>query len=169
MSVLLVTIFCQVMSAPVASPGGIVIDARTRAGIAGAQVIVVGYRGAERTDESGHFRWTTPPPPAPLTIIVILPDGHVARPIRLLTWEPAGDQVLVAEATVTEGVTIAGVAPTIDTAPAASTTFLPAADLDLRAPATLSQSLENVPGVSFIAEGQGAVPAIRGLARGRSL
>ena len=169
MSVLLVTIFCQVMSAPAASLGGTVIDARSRAGIAGAQVILLGYRGAERTDETGHFRWTTPPPLAPLTIIVILPDGHVARPIRLLTLEPAGDLVLVAEPTVTEGVTIAGVAPTIDTAPGASTTFLPAADLDLRAPATLSQSLENVPGVGFVAEGQGAVPAIRGLARGRSL
>ena len=39
----------------------------------------------------------------------------------------------------------------------------------MRAPATLPQALENVPGVSAVGEGQGAVPAIRGLARGRSL
>src|SRR5207237_6381547 len=56
-----------------------------------------------------------------------------------------------------------------DSAPGASTTYVPSADLGQRAPATLSQALENVPGTSFISEGQGAVPAIRGLARGRSL
>jgi len=40
----------------------------------------------------------------------------------------------------------------------------------MRNPVTLSQALENVPGVSAIADGgQGSVPAIRGLARGRSL
>jgi outer membrane receptor protein involved in Fe transport len=163
------TVLCLLMPAPAEVLGGIVIDARTRAPIVGAEVTLVGYRGAVRTDATGHFRWTGPPPPVPVTIVVILPDGRVARPIRLLTWEPAGDVVLIAEAAVSEAVTIAGVAPAIDSGPGASATFLPGADVDLRAPATLSQALENVPGVSFIAEGQGAVPAIRGLARGRSL
>ena len=104
-----------------------------------------------------------------MTIVVILPDGHVARPIRLASVHSSEDTVLVAEAAVTEGVTITGVAPAIDSAPGASSTFIPRPDLEMRAPATLTQALENVPGVSAIGEGQGAVPAIRGLARGRSL
>ncbi len=145
------------------------IDGRSHAPIVGAAVTVVGWRGVERTDATGHFRWTVAPPPGPVTIIVMLPDGRVARPIWLRTWDPAGGLVLVAEAAMAEAVTISGVAPAIDSAPAASTTFLSGADLDLRAPATLSQALENVPGVNFLSEGQGAVPAIRGLARGRAL
>ena len=165
----LLTLVCQLTASPAAAWGGVVIDARSRAPIVGAVVTVVGYRGAERTDATGHFRWTAPPPSAPVTIIVILPDGRVARPIRLQTLDPIGDLVLVAEATITETVTIAGVAPTIDSSPGASTTLLPGTDLDLRTPSTLSQALENVPGVSFISEGQGAVPTIRGLGRGRSL
>lgn len=130
--------------------------------------MIVGQRGAVRTDAAGRFRWTIPPPPAPVTIVVILPDGHVARPIRLTEWA-SEDLVLAAEPAIAEGVTISGVAATIDNAPAASTTLLPRASLEMREPATLSQALENVPGVGFIADGQGAVPAIRGLARGRSL
>src|SRR6185503_13956850 len=102
--------------AQAAAWGGVVIDALGRSPVAGADVTVVGYRGSERTDASGHFRWTGPPPPVPVTIVVILPDGRVARPIRLLTWEAAGDLVLVAEAAVAEAITIAGVAPTIDRA-----------------------------------------------------
>ena len=147
---------------------GVVIVAGTAAPIAGAEVAIIGYRGTVRTDRAGRFRWT-PPLPLPVTVIVILPDGRVARPIRLLAWDAAKDVILMAESAHTESVSIAGVSPEIDSAPGESTTVLPGADLELRGPSTLSQALENVPGVSFISEGQGAVPAIRGLARGRSL
>ena len=51
----------------------------------------------------------------------------------------------------------------------AAATRLTARDLSLRQPATLSQALDVIPGVSAISEGQGAVPVIRGLARGRTL
>ena len=73
------------------------------------------------------------------------------------------------DATISESVTVLGVAPTIDASPAASTTLLTSRDLELRHPQTLSQALDVVPGVSTISEGQAAVPAIRGLARGRTL
>jgi outer membrane receptor protein involved in Fe transport len=162
---MLVTLVCQVMAAqgPIA---GTVIDGGTRLPVSGAQVTMTGQRGVAVTDAAGRFRWAAPPP-APATIVVILPDARVAKPIRITEW--TADLVLVAEAAVVEGVTIAGVAPTIDATPGAATAFLPAADLAVRVPATLAQSLENVPGLSFISDGQGAVPAIRGLARGRSL
>ena len=165
--VVLMALFCHGPLASAAPSGGTVIDAHSRSGIAGAHVTIIGERGDARTDANGRFRWTAPAPP--VTIIVILPDGRVARPIRVTEWPPGGELVLVAEPAIAEGVTIAGIAPTIDTALGASTTLVPQADLEVRAPATLTQSLENVPGVSFISEGQGAVPAIRGLARGRSL
>ena len=168
--VLLASFLCQAPSSSSSPPGGgTVVDAHSRAPIAGAHVVIAGYPGAERTGADGRFRWSTTPPAAPVTIVVILPDGRIARPIRVTAWDSTGT-VLAVESAVTETVTIAGVAPTVDTAPGASTTFLPAADVQLRAPATLAQALENVPGVAAIADGgQGAVPAIRGLGRGRSL
>jgi outer membrane receptor protein involved in Fe transport len=105
-----------------------------------------------------------------MTIVVVMSDGRVAQPIRVTEWTPDRELMLVADAAVAEGMTVDGIAPAIDSAPAAVLTLLPAADLHMRAPATLAQSLENVAGVSTIADdGQGAVPAIRGLARGRSL
>jgi outer membrane receptor protein involved in Fe transport len=46
---------------------------------------------------------------------------------------------------------------------------LSSGEIALRAPANLMQSVENVPGVNQVSEGQAAVPAVRGLARGRTL
>jgi hemoglobin/transferrin/lactoferrin receptor protein len=69
-----------------------------------------------------------------------------------------------------ESVTVtAGAAPTIESSPVAGTTIVPRADIESRQPLNLTQSLENVAGISKVSEGQAAVPAIRGLARGRSL
>lgn len=162
------TLFCQA-TLPAASWNGVVIDTSTRAGIAHALVTVVGERGSARTNAGGRFQWTTEVPSGPITVIVILPDGNVAAPIRVATWARGEELVLTIQPAVAEGVTISGVAPTIDTAPGAATVLLPRADLELRNPATLTQALENVPGVGVVSDGgQGAVPALRGLARGRS-
>jgi outer membrane receptor protein involved in Fe transport len=168
--VALVAICWQASQAPPGSWGGKVIDARTRSAVVGARVMIVGERGMARTDDAGRFEWPGPPPLPPVTIVVVLPDGSVARSIRVDEWPRENDLLLTAEAAVTEGVNISGVAPTIDTALNGSTALLPRADLEMRHPATLTQSLENVPGVNAISDGgEGAVPAIRGLGRGRSL
>lgn len=148
---------------------GTVVDARTRAPIAGAEVTVVGVRGTERTDPGGHFAWPSLQAGALVTVVVILPDGRVARPVHLRIPDAAGATVLAPEPAVAESVTIHGVAPTIDRSDGAATIFLPGPDVRLRAPSTLVEALENVPGVGGISEGRGVVPAIRGLARGRSL
>ena len=63
----------------------------------------------------------------------------------------------------------AGAAPTIEATPANGTTIVPKQDIESRQPLNLTQAVENVAGVSSVSEGQAAVPAIRGLARGRSL
>jgi hypothetical protein len=67
------------------------------------------------------------------------------------------DLILVAEAGVTEAVTIAGVAPTIDSAPGASTTFIASADIKPVRRRHEPGARER-PGVGFISEGQGPCP-----------
>lgn len=99
----------------------------------------------------------------------MLPDGRVARPIWLSTVDAARELKLAIDAALNESVVVIGTAPTIDASPAASTTLLTTRDLEMRHPPTLSQTLDVVPGVNAISEGQAAVPAIRGLARGRTL
>lgn len=147
---------------------GQVIDQRTGAPIPNAEVTLVGHRGSVRTDVEGRFHW--PGAPAlPLDIVVILADGRVSRPIQVTSPNPAVDVILRIESAVTESVTVAGAAPTIDIAPGASTMLLTSADVELRHPSTLVQALETVPGIGVVSEGQAAVPAIRGFARGRTL
>ncbi len=68
-----------------------------------------------------------------------------------------------------ESVTVVGAAPSIDTGPGSATTLLSNLQLVRRAPENLMQALETVPGVSQVSEGHAAVPAIRGMARGRAL
>jgi hypothetical protein len=89
------TLACQVISTPAGQWRGIVIDPGSRAGIAGAQVTVVGERPVARTDAAGHFRWPAALPPAPMTIIVILANGQVARPIRLAAVQSSEGTLLV--------------------------------------------------------------------------
>jgi len=147
---------------------GRVVDARTGQPIVGVEIAIAGHRGVVHTDEDGRFRWPAAPSP-PFDVIAILPDGRVGRPIHVTSIDQAHELTLAIEAVVTETIAVTGTAPTIATAPGASATLLTSADLDLRHPSTVSQALETVPGVSFISEGQAAVPAIRGLARGRTL
>jgi hemoglobin/transferrin/lactoferrin receptor protein len=144
-----------------------VVDARTRTPIANAEVTVVGERGSARTEVNGRFEWALPAP-LPLVFIVILPDGRVARPIRVHALDDVNGVTLPVEPAVAEAVEVGGTAPAIDVSAGASTSLVTAADINLRRPSTLGQTLENIPGVSVISEGQSATPAIRGLARGRT-
>jgi outer membrane receptor protein involved in Fe transport len=146
---------------------GRIVDAKTGRAIAGADVTVAGAR-ASRTDQDGRFRWPDVPTGA-IVVVVILPDGRAGRPVTVAPGERLQDLVLKIEVGYGESVTVPGVAPGIDVSAGASSTALLEADLSLRRPATLAQSLENVPGIAAISEGQGATPAIRGLARGRTL
>ena len=155
-----------VLSAPAME--GVVIDARTRLPIAGAEVMIVGERGSERSNAAGRFRWDPSGIP-PFVVIVVLPNGRVARPIQVTRADLADGPVLLVEAAVREALTVTGASPTVDVPPGASTTWLSGEQIEAEHPATLSQTLGHVAGVSTISEGQGAVPAVRGLARGRTL
>ncbi len=154
-----------------AEPGwalsGRVIDARSHAPIANAEITIVGQRGSGRSGPDGAFEWALPAV-SPFVFVVILPDGSVSRPIRVTTLGDTNSITLVAEAAVAESVDVTGAAPAIDVSAGASTSIVTAADLTLRHPQTVGEILENIPGVSVISEGQSATPAIRGLSRGRT-
>jgi outer membrane receptor protein involved in Fe transport len=146
---------------------GRVVDAQSGRPVEGATVTVAGLAGTTKTDANGEFRWEPAPTP-PFQIIVVLPGGHVARPVDVRTLE-GGIVPVPVDALADESVTVIGAAPSIAAAPAAGTSLLSAEQISRRTPENLMQALETVPGVSSVSEGHAMVPAIRGLARGRTL
>jgi outer membrane receptor protein involved in Fe transport len=146
---------------------GRVVDAKTNEPVAGASVTIAGVPGTVKTDSDGRFTWPAAPTP-PIQIIVIMPGGHVARPVDVAKY---GDEALTipVDALTDESVTVIGAAPSISSAPAAATTLLSSTQIVRRTPENLTQALETVPGVNVVSEGHASVPAIRGLARGRTL
>ncbi len=146
---------------------GRLVDGRSGAPIAAAELAIVGQRGSVWSDAAGRFRWLVAPE-LPIDVVVVLADGRVARSIRVSSIAGSGFTIAV-DAVVTEIVAVTGIAPTVDASPGAATTLVTADDLQMRHPPTLSEALDTVPGVGWISEGQAAVPAVRGLARGRTL
>jgi len=148
---------------------GRLINKSTGRPVAGAEVMIVGLTGSVKTDADGRFTWN-PNPSAPFEVLVILPGGRISKPTMVTTNDLSALLTIEVTAVLSEEVTVtAGVAPSIDAAAGAGMTMLSARDLALRNPANLNQALENVPGVNQVSEGQAAVPAVRGLARGRTL
>ena len=155
-------------SAPAAAFEGRVIDRRTARPIAGAEVGIGGLAGTVRTRLDGRFVWA-PDPPVPFTLIVILPGGQLAKPVRVLKLGAESLLLVQIDPALEESLVISGTAPSVAAPPGIATALVPGVDIARRASANVIQALENVPGVGGVAEGQSAVPAIRGLARGRTL
>ncbi len=145
-----------------------VVHRDSRQPIANAEVSILGTPGTARTDAEGRFTWT-PDPAVPFEVLVIMPGGRYMKPVLVEKLPADGVLILEIAPLLEESVTVSGAAPRIDTTPVSAATLLSAREIEVRQPATLSQLLENVPGVSTISEGQSAVPTIRGLARGRTL
>jgi outer membrane receptor protein involved in Fe transport len=145
---------------------GRILNAQGRP-IAGAEVTILGRAGESRTDADGRFTWV-PDPPTPFEVLVVAPGGVYMKPI-LVEQLPGGVLELTVAPLVNEVVTVSGSAASIETSPGAGTATLTATEIQTRAPANLVQALENVAGINQVSEGQAAVPAVRGLARGRTL
>ncbi len=145
------------------------IDSRTGEPIARASVSIVGQTGTTTTDSDGRFVWTPTPAP-PFDVLVVLEGGRVLRPVHVAELPVTGElQVGIEPMFEEELVVSAPVAPNIAAMPASATTLLGRREVEMRAPSNLAQALELIPGVVQVSEGQAAVPAIRGLARGRTL
>ncbi|MCX6545375.1 MAG: TonB-dependent receptor [Acidobacteria bacterium] len=157
------------ISAPAYAIDGRVIDARTGQPIARAEVTILGRPGTVYTDADGRFSWKPDPTP-PFEVLVILPGERFTKPVLIEKIPTDGKLDIRISAIVDETVTVtAGAAPDIETTLASATAFLPSQEIQNRQPANLTQALESVAGVSTVSEGHAAVPAIRGMARGRTL
>jgi hemoglobin/transferrin/lactoferrin receptor protein len=142
------------------------VEPATGRPVTGAEVSIVGRSGSVKTDAAGRVS-LTPEPKPPFVLLIVLAGGRVARPVHVEKIE--SPLVVTVEPAVAEELTVAGVAPSIEAPPAAGMTMLAGRDVQLRGSANLMQAIENVPGVGQVSEGQAAVPAVRGLARGRTL
>ncbi len=145
---------------------GQVIDEMSGAPVAGAVVTIGGVPGSVKTGPDGRFTFEPSPAP-PFRVIVVLAGGQVARPVLITAVDSAA--TVKVNALADESVTVVGAAPSIDASPGAATTLLSNLQVVRRAPENLMQALETVPGINQVSEGHAAVPAIRGMARGRVL
>src|SRR5687767_10338808 len=136
--------------------------------VANATVSILGRTGEAITDKDGRFVFQ-PDPPVPFEIFVIDAAGTYSRPILIDALDPTTELLITVAPVLSESVTVSGSAPSIESTPGAATSSLSARDVAVRQPANLMQAIENVAGVNQVSEGQAAVPAIRGLARGRTL
>jgi outer membrane receptor protein involved in Fe transport len=144
-----------------------VVDQQGRP-VAGATVSIIGRTGEAVTDADGRFEWKPDPPP-PFEILVIDAGGSYSRPVMITALGVEPELVVTVAPLVSESLTVSGSAPSIVSTPAAGTTTISGRDIAVRQPSNLMQAVENVAGVTQVSEGQAAVPAIRGLARGRTL
>jgi outer membrane receptor protein involved in Fe transport len=148
---------------------GRIIDERTGRPLPKVEVTILGRPGAVYTDNSGRFSWKPDLTP-PFEVLVILPGERFTKPVLVEKIPADGLLEIRISPLVDETVTVTGgTAPDIEATMANATTLLPSQEIQSRQPANLVQALETVAGVSTVSEGHAAVPAIRGLARGRTL
>jgi len=146
---------------------GRILNDATGDPVAGAAVSIVGVTGSVRTDADGKFTWA-PAPNTPFQIVVVLANGAVAQPVIVESLTDGAATIRI-KSVADEAVTVLGAAPSITTAPGTATTVLSGSQIRQRNPENLMQALETVPGINQVSEGHASVPAIRGLARGRTL
>ncbi|OFW36209.1 MAG: hypothetical protein A3J29_03165 [Acidobacteria bacterium RIFCSPLOWO2_12_FULL_67_14b] len=146
---------------------GRVVDQQGRP-VANATISILGKPGEAITDAEGRFEWQPDPAP-PFEILVIDAAGSYSRPVLIERVDADGELLVTIAPLLTESVTVSGSAPSIEATPGAGATSISGRDVSVRQPTNLMQAIENVAGVNQVSEGQAAVPAIRGLARGRTL
>jgi vitamin B12 transporter len=163
----LTVLVCLALPLPAFAFKGRVVDDQGRP-VAKATVSILGRTGEAITDQDGRFEWKPDPPP-PFEILVIDASGNYSKPVIVEALNAESELTVTITPLISESVMVSGSAPSIEATPGAGTTSLSGRDVAVRQPANLMQAIENVAGVNQVSEGQAAVPAIRGLARGRTL
>jgi len=164
---LLVLLFVMFTASPALAFKARVVDHQGRP-VAHAKISIIGKTGEAVTDADGRFEWKPDPPP-PFEVLVIDAGGTYARPVIITTLDADREVIVTITPLVSESLVVSGSAPSISSTPAAGTTTISGRDVSVRQPTNLMQAIENVAGVNQVSEGQAAVPAVRGLARGRTL
>jgi len=137
--------------------------------LAGARVRLLDVPGMAVADARGEAT-LLPDPQPPFTLLVTRSDGVALRPVEVAALPGAEVLELHLEASFTEAVTVLSTsAPDLEVPPAGAFTLLGGGDLGERTPPTLAAALEAVPGTGANGNGLAAVPALRGLASGRTL
>lgn len=136
--------------------------------LVGARIQVLGERGTAVADGQGRFR-LDPSPHPPFDIIVTRADGVAMRPLRVESLPATGDLLLTLDAGREESVTVLGETADLELPPAAALTLVGKGDLDQRGPLQLTDALDGVAGANRNGDGLAAVPALRGMAAGRTL
>lgn len=135
----------------------------------GSQVSVVGRSKSARVGAEGVFR-LDPDPSFPATLIVIGNRGEVYPPVHVQAAPDDGLLVVQLQAAYQESVTVvSGVAPNIESSPAAAVGVAGQEDLDERQPHHLADIVEGFAGIGRTETSAAAVPVIRGLSGGRTL
>ncbi|KAB2961839.1 MAG: TonB-dependent receptor [Thermoanaerobaculia bacterium] len=135
---------------------------------AGHVVSVVGSPQAVSTDASGAFR-LDPAPVPPFRIIVSGPGGVLSAPIEVGGLSGGSVELVLHELQRDTVTVVSGVAPGLDLLPASAAAVISAEALEQKPPQRIVDALESVAGASKLGEGADSVPALRGLARGRTL
>lgn len=136
---------------------------------AGFQISVTGFPVSATVGPEGRFR-IVPSPPLPFRLVAISPSGEVFPPLEVAVLPASGETELTLAAAFEDSITVAsGVAPNIETPPAAATVVIGRESLEQRNPQRLADALDGVAGISRTDETSTGVPIIRGLARGRTL
>ena len=164
----LIFLLCWLAPAPAGAFDGLLLHSDGTPA-PGYQISVVGRPISVTADEEGRFR-ISPDPALPILLVATSPGGEISAPIEIAEI-PAGELVIAQmPATFQDSVTVAsGVAPGLETPPAAATTIVGQEDLEQRRPHRLVDAVQGVAGVSRSEEGPTGVPSIRGLSRGRTL
>ena len=135
-------------------------------GVAFAKVSVLGEPGWMVADAQGRFALTQVPE-GRVTLLVAGPDGVL---LASFSFETLPQPLVLTVTPVSEAVTVTGSKPPdLVVPPATALAVLSSRELELRQPAKLADALQYIPNVGRLEDGHSVVPAIRGLARFRSL
>jgi len=136
--------------------------------LSGARVSIGGLPGTVLADSRGRFT-IAPDPEPPFVLLIARPDGVAYRPVTITELPAAGPLIVTAEPLGETVTVVSGSSPDLELPPAAAVSVIGRSDLEQRQPAHLAEAIEEVSGASVSGVGPAAVPALRGLPKGRTL
>jgi iron complex outermembrane receptor protein len=135
----------------------------------GVEVAIVGRGGSVTADASGRVGLLGAPEP-PFELAVFNPRGAFLGTVTIVDDAALAHGTVILTPDLMETLTVVpSIAPDTAAPPAAAATVWSAAERIETAPPRLIDIVEEIPGATRVGSGAAAVPAIRGLARGRTL